>query len=328
MGSESPISGTPLSGSGSGSGPTVSPPEPLPEPLPEPVPAPIAPAAPDASSPGPVDVPVDPPACDDGPFGAPQPLAATPQVDYWAPALSVDGLTLFLAANTPGVPEQIYFTTRVDRLAAFLPLQILPNINSPAGEGGPIESFDGLALYFYSTRPGVGDRDIWRATRQTRDESFAAPVLLNNVNSGGLDQPAWVSVDQLTLILSSSRVGDAGREDMWLARRDSLAADFAAPVPLAGLNTPAHEGRATLSGDELSIIFPSDRPGGGGAIDLWIATRPDTSAEFGPATNLAAVNSTGDDLDPNLTRDGRELYFASNRRGQSELWLATRDCAP
>jgi len=248
-------------------------------------------------------------------------------VDYWAPALSVDGLTLYLAATTADAPEQIYVTTRLDRSAVFLPLQVLANVNSAATEGGPIESFDGLALYFYSTRPGVGDRDIWRATRQTRSDGFAAPALLNNVNSGGLDQPAWVSADQLALIFSSSRAGGAGSEDLWVARRASVTADFAAPVPLAGVNTSAHEGRATLSGDELSIIFASDRPGGGGAIDLWIATRPDASAAFGPATNLAGVNSAGDDLDPNLTRDGRELYFASNRLGRSQLWLATRDCA-
>ncbi|MEO8181843.1 MAG: hypothetical protein ABI895_23665 [Deltaproteobacteria bacterium] len=330
VGSESALSGAPLSGAGtdlgsdtsSGSDMTGSPPQPMLEP----VSPPIADDAPDAGSPGSVDIPVELPTCVFGPFAVPQRLAGGPQVDYWAPALSVDGLTLYLAATTADAPEQIFFTTRMDRSAAFLPLQVLPNVNSAATEGGPIESFDGLALYFYSTRPGVGDRDIWRATRQTRSDGFAAPALLNNVNSDGLDQPAWVSADQLALIFSSSRAGGAGSEDLWVARRASLAADFVAPVPLAGINTPAHEGRATLSRDELSIIFTSNRPGGGGVLDLWSATRPNASSPFGPATNLAGVNSAGDDLDPHLTQDGRELYFASNRGGRSELWLAVRDC--
>jgi len=105
-----------------------------------------------------------------------------------------------------------------------------------------------------------------------------------------------------------------------------LALRPSAPAPVAELNTPAHEGRATLASDEITIIFPTDRAGGQGGIDLWIATRANASAAFGPATNLARVNSVGDDLDPHLTRDGRELYFASNRGGRSELWLAVRDC--
>src|SRR6185436_5289526 len=141
--SASPISGAPLSGAGtesSGSGTTMSPPQPLPEP----VSPPIANDAPDAGSPGSVDTPVELPSCVLGPFAAPQRLAGGPQVDYWAPALSVDGLTLYLAATTADAPEQIYVTTRLDRSAVFLPLQVLANVNSAATEGGPIESFDGL----------------------------------------------------------------------------------------------------------------------------------------------------------------------------------------
>jgi len=296
-----------------------------PQPMLEPVSPPVAAAA-DAGSPGPVDLPVEPVACVFGPFGAPQRLADAPQTDYWAPALSDDGLTLFLAATTASTPEHIYFTTRLSLSTPFLSVQVLPNVNSAATEGGPIESFDGLALYFYSTRPGVGDRDIWRATRQTRNADFAAAALVNNVNSNGLDQPSWVSADQLVLFFSSSRAGGAGREDLWVARRTSLTTDFLAPVPVAEINTAAHEGRATLTSDEISIIFPTDRAGGQGGIDLWSATRANASAAFGPATNLAGLNSTGDDLDPHLSRDGKELYFASNRGGRSGLWLAVRDC--
>jgi Tol biopolymer transport system component len=287
---------------------------------------PTAGGAPDASAPAPVDPPLEPP-CVLGPFGAPQRLTESTQVDFWSPALSADGLTLYFGASTADTPEHIYVTTRADRGAQFAPVTALPNVNSAAADGAPIESFDGLTLYLYSTRPGgLGGRDLWRATRQARSADFGAPSRLANVNSNGFDQPGWVSADERALIFSSTRAGGAGSADLWLARRASLAEDFAAPVPVAGINTAAYEGRATLSSDQLSIIFASNRPGGLGDNDLWIAARPDVAAAFGPATRLTEVNSAADDIDPQLTADDRELFFASNRPGRSELWRAVRDC--
>src|SRR5262249_20059293 len=135
-----------------------------------------------------------------------------------------------------------------------------------------------------------------------------------------------VSPDELTLVFSSARAGGAGGADLWQAERTSRTGVFSAPVPLPGVNTSANEGRAALSSDRLSVIFTSDRPGGLGGSDLWMATRASSDDDFGLATNLGELNGAAADIDPSLSEDGLDVLFASSRGGRSELWRAQRSC--
>src|SRR5258705_13790370 len=49
-------------------------------------------------------------------------------------------------------------------------------VNSPAADGCPIESPDGLSLFLASTRPGgFGGNDIWAADRDSVTSPFGAP---------------------------------------------------------------------------------------------------------------------------------------------------------
>jgi Tol biopolymer transport system component len=48
---------------------------------------------------------------------------------------------------------------------------------------------------------------------------------------------------------------------------------------------------------------------------------------FGPSELVPSVNSAYDDMQPSLSRNGRELAFASNQTGSLsfDIWSATRD---
>jgi hypothetical protein len=80
---------------------------------------------------------------------------------------------------------------------------------------------------------------------------------------------------------------------------------------------------ATSVGDDFengreSIIFSSDRSGGYGGFDLWIATWTDDGwrvANLGPA-----VNSAANEMDPHLASDGTLLLFSSNRGATEKLF--------
>jgi hypothetical protein len=48
---------------------------------------------------------------------------------------------------------------------------------------------------------------------------------------------------------------------------------FEAPFNIVELNTSATEGAPALSADGTRMIFHSNRPGGGGGLDLWMARR-------------------------------------------------------
>jgi hypothetical protein len=92
----------------------------------------------------------------------------------------------------------------------------------------------------------------------------------------------------------------------------------------ADLNTGALEGCPIESPDGLSLYLASNRPGGLGGIDIWLATRSDSDAAFGAPVNLGApVNSAADDFCPSPS-DGGWLFFVSSRApgcGSADLYV-------
>ncbi|UUV22369.1 OmpA family protein [Paenimyroides aestuarii] len=81
------------------------------------------------------------------------------------------------------------------------------------------------------------------------------------------------------------------------------------PFNMDGYNT-AHP---TLSQDEATMYFASDRPGGFGESDLWqVAIHP--SGAFGGPVNMGeGINTEGRETFPFVTESG-ELYFSSDGR--------------
>jgi Tol biopolymer transport system component len=94
------------------------------------------------------------------------------------------------------------------------------------------------------------------------------------------------------------------------------------------LNSAAWEHTLNLSPDSLSLYFSSDRPGGSGQMDMWVATRPDTDSPWGKPVNLGpTVNSSAWDLSARESADGLTLLFHSQRGGGlggQDIWTSTR----
>lgn len=97
----------------------------------------------------------------------------------------------------------------------------------------------------------------------------------------------------------------------------------------ADLNTPSLDGCPIQSPDGLSLFLASNRPGGKGGLDIWLATRPSTSARWGAPTNLGEpVNSAADDFCP--TPVGKAgLFFVSREAlpgacGQGDIYYTHR----
>ncbi|HEY0597374.1 hypothetical protein [Sphingopyxis sp.] len=71
--------------------------------------------------------------------------------------------------------------------------------------------------------------------------------------------------------------------------------------------------RLTISPDgKTALWFSRNRPGGAGSYDIWMSRR--AGSDWGPATPVP-FNSPGRDFDPAFTRDGRFVYFCSDRPG-------------
>lgn len=104
---------------------------------------------------------------------------------------------------------------------------------------------------------------------------------------------------------------------------------WSAPVNLGpSINTPALEQNATLSPDELSLYLISNRAGGLGGNDIWIARRASLDSPWETPVNPGApLNSSGNEASPSFSIDGHLLAFASERaggHGSSDVYFTHR----
>lgn len=216
------------------------------------------------------------------------------------------------------------------------------SLNTSALDGCPALSRDGRTLYFASNRPGgVGGIDIWVSTRPSEDQPWGAPVNVGSpVNSPQNDFCPTPDRDGHRFFFVSNRPGGCGGTDIYVTRlRESggfeqpeklgceadggpnSAADDVTPFPLL------ESGRGPV------LYFSSTRPGGfapeapgaaSGDADIYMSSSHGGS--FGPAELVPGVNSDADDAQPNLRRDGLEMFFFSTRPGAdgADLYSAVR----
>jgi hypothetical protein len=262
-----------------------------------------------------------------GDFGEPDLVTGVGTAgNYYSPSLSLDNQTLYFSRELDG-DEDLYLARRDDRGSAFSGATSLDSLNTYGLEGSAYVTPDGLTLYFFSDRSGgPGLRDLWTATRASTSADFGAVEVVANVNSSAREHLPWLTPDRLGLLFASDRSGGQGGWDIWIAERDSSSEPFRAPRNLTELNMGGIEQGVTLSRDGLTIIFSSDRGGGQGATDLWMATRSTPQGSFSAPVNFGDVNGSDEDDEPKLSNDGQELFFSSSRGGVRRLWHALRSC--
>ena len=112
---------------------------------------------------------------------------------------------------------------------------------------------------------------------------------------------------------------------------ESANADFTFGTPTnlgPSVNSSSLDAGASISADGLSFYFDSDRSGGYGNNDIWVATRETINEPWGEPANLgSSVNSSQIDWDPCISSEGLELYFISRRPGGYgglDIWVAKR----
>ena len=234
------------------------------------------------------------------------------------------------------------------------PVNIGPPVDTAdAGEFQPSVSADGLSLYFVrvgGTEDPATMIDIWVAHRPTTHDPWGDPEKLpDTINSPTFnDVTPSITVDGHHLYFASMRTGPDkngvlpfGGNDIYLSRRQNKREDFGSggwqeAINVGpGVNTSYGESAPFVFEDEstgiTTMYFQSSRPGMGG-VDIYASTlQPDET--FGPAVRVAELSSPYNDQNPTISRDGLEMYFASDRPGSAigpdgvrlpDIWVSTR----
>lgn len=182
------------------------------------------------------------------------------------------------------------------------------------------------AIIFTSTREGSTGKglDDWTGqnfsdlflTRQDRKEEWGEPTLadteekLNTAANEGA--PAFNDKFSTLYFTRCGNADDAMSNCKIITIKRSGRGWGEAKVLELGSDSTVTNGHPAISSDELTLIFSSDRKGGQGGKDLWIATRKTANDDFSKPLNLGPeINTPGDEVFSFLRND-TTLYFASN----------------
>jgi hypothetical protein len=212
------------------------------------------------------------------------------------PAISPDGLSLYFASDRlPGLGG---FDMYVLRRASVLdpwgsPVNLGAALNTTSDEGNPAFSRDGHLLFFQSKRPGgFSGIDIWVAQRNDPHDDFAWQPAVNlgpAINSTVDDTGPCYFEDEVRgtrqLYFGSARTPSLGGTDIYVSEQ-MADGSFGPATRVTELSGPANETRPSIRHDGLEIFFQSNRTGGFGLTDLWVATRGSTADAWSTPVNL------------------------------------------
>ncbi|MBM4025353.1 MAG: hypothetical protein FJ280_08090 [Planctomycetes bacterium] len=163
--------------------------------------------------------------------------------------------------------------------------------------------------------------------------TFGKPVNIGPI-VGGDEFVVCLSYDGLEMYVQVwDWPGGQGDWDFWVLRRTAIGQPWGTPENLGpAVNSPNRDGAASISADGLTFyFFSSNRPGGYGNNDIYMATRATKNDPWGEAVLLGPpinrISSAANDGRPWISPDGLELYFVSRRSGGSgegDIWVSRR----
>jgi Tol biopolymer transport system component len=246
-----------------------------------------------------------------------------------SPIMTPDGLQLYFGSDRAGGlgGVDLWMSTRPSKDDEWEePVNLGEPFNTPDWDIGPSLSADGLEFYFARINYEEWTGGLWVAKRASIDELWGEPTNLGpTVNSATVSIGPCISPDSLTLFFYSDESGSA---DVWMTTRPTRARPWGPPINFESpVNGESWDYWPHITANGLALLFCSDREGGNGGEDVWMAKRPTASDPWSSPTALASpANSEAWDTCPFISADGSTYLFVSDRdvgQGSYDLWQAS-----
>lgn len=198
-----------------------------------------------------------------------------------------------------------------------------PRLNSAFGDYAPVISADGQMIVFTSRRPATekekkknkeGMETVWISFYDEKKKEWSDPDELDeNINFPNRhNSNIALSADGQTMLLyhdDASGNGDIYRSTL---KGKQWTSPEKLPEPI---NSKDHESSASFTADGNTVYFVSNRVGGEGEKDIWMA-KADKKGNWGKAVNLGKmINTPKDEEGVFIHPDGVTLYFSSKGHG-------------
>ncbi len=175
---------------------------------------------------------------------------------------------------------------------------------------------------------GVRNSNIYEATKNDNNswDVKALPAPINGDTNGTVSEEhsPSISADGHRLYFTKQTVGT--NEDIYMSEKNLSTNSWSIPTKVPNINYQDpnyNDGNANISFNGKTIIFDSDRPGGKGNRDLYYSLKSDKG--WSKPKALTQLNSNNNDWQPFLTKDGKIIYFTSDRTSdRSSIYKSER----
>lgn len=200
------------------------------------------------------------------------------------------------------------------------PVNLGSGVNSSDAEYSPSITADGETMVF-TRRSRLKNSGSPNHVRETEnffishfdgDEWGRAMDVGSPINTSGNEGAQSLSVDGRELFFTAcNRADGLGSCDIYYTQRKGD--HWHQPQNLgAAVNSAYWDSQPSISSDGRMLYFSSNRPGGQGDVDIWVAFRNEEGIWDGVQNLGEVINTPGRDMSPFIHPDNHTLYFVSD----------------
>lgn len=207
-----------------------------------------------------------------------------------------------------------------------------PHMNSKHDDYSPISSPDGKTIYFTSRRPGTGGmhaednayfEDIYFCKLNEDGSWSEAEPVDGKLNSDEYDNCSHLSADGTTMYITQNISRYTKGSDIAIAKMAKSGKWNMAKLMPKGVNTSYFEACPTLSPDEKTMYFVSERNGEKFGSDIFKTTK--TGSKWSAPIPVTNLNTEENETTVWLHPSGKWLFFSSkghNSMGGYDIFVS------
>lgn len=224
------------------------------------------------------------------------------------------GISEVLLSETDRLIEMCYYALELINQPQNITFERLDStINSPFDDYYPFVNSDASLLLFSSNRTYVEDFEDYIANvfySESKKGIWNKAATLPEVTSYNNEEIVGVSPNADKIAIYAN--GDNYTHDIKMVDRKGIKfSNIDKSTFPRDVNTEGIEMGACMSADGNTFAYASDRKGGRGGLDIYIV-RKNPNGQWGQSENMGTtINTEFDENFPNLSGDGKRLYFAS-----------------